>query len=173
LSGDDTYTGATNVLDGIVESTGTLSKTSSLTVANGAVFYLAGGSLSVSGAVTNNGIFKISGTPTFASGSFINDGVLDLINGPQSLPTNFTNNGTVLDASSVQVQQLVKSGSSFSVTILGYAQHTYQLQRTLSLTAPVTWTNVGAAQTGAGAPLIFSDTGATGTTGFYQVTVSP
>jgi autotransporter-associated beta strand protein len=174
LSGDDTYTGATNVLDGILESTGTLSKTSSLTVSNGAVFYLAGGSLSVSGAVTNNGIFETSGTPTLTSGSFINNGVLDLIDGPQTLPANFINNGTVLNASSVQARQVTMSGSNFTLTIQGYSGHIYQLQRTPSLTAPVTWTNVGAAQTGAGSPLTFTDSGgASGTQGFYQILISP
>jgi len=66
------------------------------------------------------------------------------------------------------------SGSNFMLTIQGYAQHTYQLQRAASLTAPVTWTNVGAAQTGNGSTLFFTDTGgASGTQGFYKVQVSP
>jgi autotransporter-associated beta strand protein len=174
LGGIDTYTGATNVLNGILEITGSLSNTTSLTVASGAVFYLAGGSLSVSGAITNNGILKLSGTPSLAhTGSFINNGVLDLINGPQPLPANFTNNGTVLNASSVQVRQLAMSGSNFALSIQGYAQHTYQLQRTASMVAPVTWTNVGASQAGTGSPLVFTDTGATGKQGFYQVQVGP
>jgi hypothetical protein len=109
-----------------------------------------------------------------STGTFTNNGVLDLINGLQTLPANFVNDGTVLNASSVQAQGLTMSGSSFTLTIVGYAQHTYQLQRTTSLTAPVTWTNVGAAQTGTGSPLTFSDSGgATGTQGFYQILVSP
>jgi autotransporter-associated beta strand protein len=173
LGGANTYMGATSLLAGILELTGTISSTSSLTISNGAAFYLAGGSLSASGGVSNNGIFKVSGTPALAAASFINNGVLDLINGPQSLPSNFTNNGTVLDAGSVQVQQLGMSGSSFTLTIQGYAQHTYQLQRTTSLATPVTWTNVGGAQVGTGSPLIFTDTGAPGSQGFYQIEVSP
>jgi hypothetical protein len=65
------------------------------------------------------------------------------------------------------------SGSSFTLTIQGYAQHTYQLQSTSSLVAPITWTNVGAVQTGTGSPLNFTDTGASGTNEFYQILVSP
>jgi autotransporter-associated beta strand protein len=175
LGGTNSYTGATSVLAGTLELTGTITGASSLTVSAGAVFYLAGGSLTVSGAITNNGIFKLSGTPALAqTGSFINNGVLDLIDGPQTLPAGFVNNGTVLNTSAVQVRQLEMTGSTFALMVQGYAQHTYQLQRTPSLTPPVTWTNVGAPQTGAGAPLIFTDTGgAGGAQGFYRVQVTP
>jgi hypothetical protein len=65
------------------------------------------------------------------------------------------------------------SGSNFTLTVQGYAQHTYQLQRTASLLAPEVWTDVGAAQTGSGSPLSFTDTGVTSTSGFYRVQVSP
>ncbi len=173
LSGPATYSGATSILSGILELTGSLSNTTSLLVANGAVFYLAGGSLTVAGPITNDGIFKLSGSPALAqSGAFINNGVLDLINGPQTLPGNFTNNGAVLDAGSVQVQQLAMSGSNFTLTIQGYAQHTYQLQRTPSLAPPADMVQRGPAQAGAGSVLIFTDTGgATGAVGFYQVQV--
>jgi len=174
LSGPCVYTGATSVLDGVLEITGTLSSTSSLTVASGAVFYLAGGSLSVSGNITNSGIFKISGTSTLTqTGSFINNGVLDLINGTQTLPSNFTNNGTVLSAGNLTVQAMAKTGTTFSISIQSYLEHTYQLQRASSLTNP-TWTNVGASQAGTGSTLNFSDAGgATGTQGYYQILVSP
>jgi hypothetical protein len=161
------------VLNGVLEVSGTLLNTTSLSIGSGATFYLAGGTLSVAGGITNNGIFKVSGTPTFSqTGSFINNGVLDLINGPQMLPANFTNNGTVLYSSAAQVQQLGISGANFTLKILGYAQHTYQLQRTSSLAAPVTWTNVGAPQTGTGSQLTFTDTGG-GAQAFYQIVVSP
>jgi autotransporter-associated beta strand protein len=175
LSGSNTYTGATKVTGGILEITGAIADSTSANVSSGAVLYLAGGTLQIAGAITNNGLIKLSGSATLTStGTFANNGVLDLIDGPQTLPPNFTNDGTVLTSSSVQPQAVTMSGSSFTLTIQGYAQHTYQLQRTSSLTAPVTWTNVGAAQLGAGSPLIFSDSGgATGTQGFYQITVSP
>jgi len=138
------------------------------------VLYLDGGTLHIAGSVTNNGTVKLSGSATLTlTGSFTNNGVLDLIDGPQTLPTGFVNDGTVLNANSVQVQQVGMNGSGFSLTIEGYAQHTYQLQSASSLAAPITWTNVGAAQTGTGGPLTFTDPGATGTNGFYQVEISP
>jgi autotransporter-associated beta strand protein len=176
LSGPNTYTGATTVTGGVLEITGTVTGSTSASVSSGAVLYLAGGTLHINGSITNNGIIKLSGSASQTlTGTFINNGVLDLINGPQTLPASLTNNGTVLNASSVQVQQLAMSGShNFALTIQGYAEHTYQLQHATSLVAPVTWTNVGAAQVGTGAPLVFTDTGgATGTQGFYQVMVSP
>jgi hypothetical protein len=106
-------------------------------------------------------------------GSFVNNGVLDLINGPQMLPGGFTNNGTVLYTNSVQVEKVAMNGTSFAVTIQGYAEHSYQLQRASSLVTPIGWTNVGAAQTGTGSPLTFADSSASGAQGFYRVQISP
>jgi rhamnogalacturonan endolyase len=173
LAGVDNYSGATTVSDGVLEVTGNISNTNSVTIASGATFYLAGGSLSVGGNITNNGLFKISGTPTLApSGSFINNGVLDLINGPSSLPPNFVNNGSVLNAGSVTVQQAAISGNTFSLSIQSYLQHNYQLQRAASLINP-SWTNVGSSQAGTGSALNFADPTATDKQGFYRVLVSP
>ena len=173
IAGPSSYTGATTVSAGILEITGTVSSTSSVSIASGASLYLAGGSLSVSGGVTNGGTFKISGTPTIAlAGSFINNGVLDLINGSSSLPPNFVNNGTVLNAGNVKLQQFSMTGTSLNLTIQSYVEHTYQLQRASSLTNP-NWTNVGSAQAGTGSSLEFTDPGATGAQGFYQIVVSP
>jgi autotransporter-associated beta strand protein len=175
LSGDDTYTGATTVTGGILEITGTVENSTLASISSGATLYLNGGTIHIPGSVTNAGIVKLSGSAALSvAGTFTNNGVLDLINGPQSLPANFVNNGTVLNSSSVQVQQLAMSGaSSFSLTIQGYAEHSYQLQRATSLTAPITWTNVGAAQIGTGVPLNFTDAGAPVANGFYRVQVSP
>jgi autotransporter-associated beta strand protein len=173
LSGSCTYTGATTVDAGILEIAGTVSETSSVSVASGATLYLAGGSLSVSGGITNNGLFKISGAPALAvTGSFINNGVLDLINGPPSLPPNFVNNGTVLYAGEAPVQGAGMTGTTFTVSIRSYLEHTYQLQRASSLTNP-TWTNVGSSRAGTGSALTFSDSAASGAQGFYQILVSP
>jgi autotransporter-associated beta strand protein len=173
LAGVDNYSGATTVSAGVMEVTGNISNTSSVAIASGATFYLAGGSLSVGGNITNNGLFKISGTPALApSGSFINNGVLDLINGPSSLPPNFVNNGSVLNAGSVTVQQAAISGNTFSLSIQSYLQHNYQLQRAASLINP-SWTNVGSSQAGTGSALNFADPTATDTQGFYRVLVSP
>jgi autotransporter-associated beta strand protein len=172
LSATNTYTGVTTVTGGILEITGAIISSTSVSVSSGAALYLAG-TPNFSGTVNNSGIVKISGT-TSVTGTFTNNGVLDLINGPQTLPTHFINNGTVLTQSSVQVQQLAASGSSgFSLTIQGYALHTYQLQRATSLAAPITWTNIGAPQTGSGSPLTFSDPSAAAGSGFYKVLVSP
>jgi len=174
LSGDDTYTGATAVMDGVLEITGTLSGTASVTVASGATLYLAGGGLAVAGPIANNGIFKLSGATTVTtSGTFTNNGVLDLINGTQTLPGGFVNNGVVLYATAAQIQQYSISGSTFTLTIQGYAQHTYQLQNTLSLDPPITWTNVGPPQTGTGSQLNFSQSGTTGPQGFFRILFSP
>jgi autotransporter-associated beta strand protein len=174
LAGSNTYTGATTVTGGILEITGAIAGAKSLSVSSGAVLYLAGGTLQIAGAITNNGLMKLSGSASVTlTGAFTNNGILDLINGPQTLPAGFINNGTVLTAGSLQVQQLAMSGSSFALTIQGYPQHTYQLQFTPSLAAPITWTGVGASQTGAGAPLIFTDTGASSMQGYYQILVSP
>ena len=69
----------------------------------------------------------------------------------------------MLDASAVKVQQVTASGTNLVLTIQGYAGHTYQLQRGDSLTTG-TWTNLGAAQSGANAPLTFTDQAATART---------
>jgi autotransporter-associated beta strand protein len=175
LTGSNTYTGPTSVTGGILEITQPLSKSSSTTVSSGAVLYLAASSLSGSGSITNNGIVKLSGSAALSlTGTFTNNGVLDLIDGSQSLPVHFVNNGTVLDATSIQPLSLARSGASqFSFTIPGYAQHTYQFQRTSSLTPPITWANIGSVVTGTGAPITLTDPAATGTNDFYKVLVSP
>jgi autotransporter-associated beta strand protein len=174
LAGTNSYTGATTVAGGILEVSGTIAGSASVSISSGAVFYLAGGTLSTPGGITNNGTVKLSGSANLSqAGAFTNDGVLDLIDGPQTLPSGLINNGTVLNASSVQVRDVGISGSGFSLTIEGYAQHTYQLQSTNSLATPITWNNVGAAQTGTGGPLTFTDPSATGTNGFYKVQISP
>jgi autotransporter-associated beta strand protein len=174
LTGSNTYTGATTVTGGILEIIGKVAGSTSLSVSSGAVLYLNGGTVSIAGSITNNGIVKLSGSATLSlTGAFTNNGVLDLINGPQILPSGFVNDGTVLNASSVQVQQIGMSGSGFALSIEGYAQHTYQLQNATSLSTPINWTNVGAAQTGTGGTMIFNDPATTGSGAFYRILVSP
>jgi len=173
LAGSSPYTGATTVSAGVLEITGTVAGSSSATVSSGAVLALAGGAMRINGTITNNGLIKLSGSASLSStGAFTNKGVLDLINGPQSLPASLINSGTILDATSVQVLQVGKSASTFSLTVQGYAQHTYQLQRSATVAAPV-WANVGVPQIGAGVPLTFTDTAAPGIKAFYQVVVAP
>ncbi len=174
LSGSNSYTGATSVTAGILEITGTIAGTSGVAVSPGAMLELEGGTLLVSGGITNAGIFKLAGTPVLSyAGTFTNTGILDLIDGPGALPARFINSGTVLDSSSVQVQQAVISGNNFSLTIEGYTGHTYQLQSTSSL-SPSNWQNVGAMQAGHGSTLTFTDSGgAAGSSQFYRIVVSP
>jgi autotransporter-associated beta strand protein len=174
LTGSNTYTGVTTVTGGILEIIGKVAGSTSLSVSTGAVLYLNGGTISIAGSITNNGIVKLSGSAALSlTGAFTNNGVLDLINGPQILPSGFVNDGTVLNASSVRVQQIGMSESGFALTIDGYPQHTYQLQNATSLTTPINWTNVGSAQTGTGGTMIFSDPTTTGSGAFYRILVSP
>ena len=117
---------------------------------------------------------EVSGAPALAyTGNFTNNGVLDLIDGPQTLPAGLINNGTVLNISVVNIQKVAMNGSILTLTIHGYAPHTYQLQRATSLTTPVTWTNIGTLRTGAGSNLTFTDNTASSGLFFYRVMVSP
>jgi autotransporter-associated beta strand protein len=173
-SGALSYTGTTTVSGGILEITGSITASKSLTVSSGATLFINGGSTNINGSITNNGTVKLAGAALLTmTGTFTNNGVLDLIDGPQTLPANFINNGTVLYSTSVQGQQATFGGSSFSFTVQGYAEHTYQLQRATSLAAPITWTNVGVAVTGTGAPITFTDPSVSGTADFYKVLISP
>ena len=65
-----------------------------------------------------------------------------------------------------------KAAANFTLTASGYVGHTYQLQRTDTLSG--VWTNIGAQQNGAGATLTFTDLGgATGAARFYRLVVGP
>jgi autotransporter-associated beta strand protein len=134
------------------------------------------GTLNVTGSVVNNGTMRFtngSGITTSGVNTFVNNGLLDLLTGLQSLPANFENNGTVLDSKDLRVASVSKNGSNFSLTILGYTGHNYQLQRNTSLTGG-TWVNVGSAQAGSeGTALSFSDSSASGAKGFYRLQVTP
>ncbi len=175
LAGTTTYSGPTNVVDGILRITGSVTGTNSLTVAAAATLEMSGGNLTVAGPVVNNGTIRLYGTPALSStGSFTNNGILDLINGPPALPANFVNNGIVLDSSGVRAQSIAVSGGNVTVTIQSYPGHSYQLQTRDSLSAG-NWQNTGSAQHGAtGTVLNFIapiDPGAP--TGFYRVVVTP
>ncbi len=139
---------------------------------NGTVQSDCGGTLEISGNVTNNGTMQfLNGTGLAVTGAFVNNGLLDLLTGVQNLPVNFINNGTVLLATNVVVSAFIKTNDTVSLVIFGYDGHTYQLQRSATLT-PANWQNVGPSQDGAGAPLTFIDT-TSSSQFFYRVTVSP
>ena len=138
----------------------------------GGTLVIGVGTSSVSGSVTNNGTLRLTGGAVLnITGTFTNNGLLDIMTGAQTLPPGFINNGTVLDSSLVRTNSVSKSGAVFSVSITGYAGHSYQLQRADSLAGP--WTAIGTAQSGSGSTLTFTDSGATGGQGFYRVSVAP
>jgi hypothetical protein len=134
----------------------------------------SGGQLTVSGNITNTATLRLTGNAQLnVSGSLVNTGVLDIINWNGALPAGFVNTGVVLDRSSVQAKAYSFSNRVFSLTVNGYQGHVYQLQRSASLN-PAVWTDIGSAQTGGGADLLFSHTNSVGTgAGFYRVNILP
>ena len=187
-----TCAGATDVLAGAALGLGTgRFETDALNIAAGAVltveddFNLAGdfnndgtatiltGHFTVSGDMVNNGTLRMQGLSTLAaSGEFTNNGLLDLLTSSASLPVNFTNNGTVILNTDRRIRSAAKSGAIFTVSVQGYAGHTFQLQRAGALAGP--WVNTGAAQAGSASILSLTDAGgAAGGRGFYRVVVTP
>jgi autotransporter-associated beta strand protein len=144
----------------------------------GTVLINCSNGLTVNGGVENGGTMRfINGSALRVSGQFTNTGLLDLITGTQSLPANFVNTGIVLDSSLVRVQTVALAGSGFTVTILGYAGHGYQLQSTPSLTAP-DWQAIGSVQSVANSQskpltLTFIDSSPSSSSGFYRIVVAP
>ena len=131
------------------------------------------GHLNVNGDVVNNGTMRMQGLSTLAAtGEFTNNGLLDLLTSSANLPANFTNNGTVILNTERRILTAAKAGANFTVTAMGYAGHTYQLQR--ADTPGGAWGNIGGVQAGADATLTFTDIGgATGTARFYRLVVGP
>ena len=132
----------------------------------------SGGAAMVDGAITNQGTLRLLGnTQLSLGGALINNGVLDIMTWSGTLPPDFVNNGSVLDRSAVKVDSCGIVGHDFHVTIMGYTGHTYQLQYASAL-HPVSWTNLGAPQTGNQLPLVFVQTNAVSFgQGFYRVAV--
>ena len=131
--------------------------------------------LTFNGPVTNNGMIIVSGGANLiVTGSpFTNNGTLDVITGHFTPPGGFVNNGVFLDASAVKVKTSTLAGTTFTVLIDSYSGHTYQLQRSTSLSGS-TFTNIGASQPGAtGSALSFVDPATSGAEGFYRILVSP
>jgi len=175
-------------------ATGSITTSGTIQIANGAFFTGHGtlnatlfnqgyatvnGPLAINGSFQNNGTMLVTGSGTLTvtltnGGTFVNNGTLDIMDSPNTvLPAGYVNNGTILNSSLVTVQQVGKSGNTFSVTIQSYTGHTYQLEKTASLTAP-SWQTVGAAVSGTtGSALILTDTNATAGSSFYQVGVGP
>ncbi len=155
---------------GTLSGSGTI--TGPLTVQAGGVVDVGSGTFAVTGNLTNHGTVRLTGGAASAvSGAFVNNGVLDIMTGAQTLPANLVNNGIVLDSRDIRVETMDKTGATFTLTVQGYAGHSYQLERADTLGG--TWAPVGAARAGANSILTFTDTNATGTQMFYQVKVAP
>lgn len=152
-----------------------------LTVNLGATLARTSGTMRVTGTVVNNGILRFTNGALFDAGgvtSFTNNGVVDLITAAtaSALPVGLVNgaNGLVLTPGGVSVKSASKSGSVVTVQIDGFTAHTYQLQRSSSLTGG-SFVNIGAAQNGtgttSGVTLTFTDDAAAATASFYRVLV--
>lgn len=139
---------------------------------NGTVLADCGGTLNISGNVTNNGTMQfLNGSGIAVAGTFVNNGLLDLLVGAQNLPPNFINNGTVLLATNILVTAFAKTNDTISLTIHGYEGHTYQLQRTATL-SNANWQDIGPSQDGLGTPLTFTDSPGDDQN-YYRIAVSP
>jgi autotransporter-associated beta strand protein len=150
-------------------------------IINGGTMTCGAGTLTILGDVINNGTVRLTGGATLnAAGSFTNNGVLDLLTGAQALPPNLVHgpSGVVIDSSTLKTAAAARSGNTVTITVGGHSGHTYQLQRSDSLTAP-SWSNVGSPAAGATqpdgqpTPLPLSDLAATGAQRFYRVLVAP
>ena len=120
---------------------------------------------------TNDGTLRVTGGGSIVCGGvFTNNGTLDLLTSAGALPAGFVNNGSVILNTERRILTTVRSGTTFTCTVQGYAGHTYQLQHADSLAG--TWVAAGAAQAGAGARLTFIHTGSAAR-GFYRVAVTP
>jgi len=143
--------------------------------AGGTILADCGGVLNFANGVVNNGTMTaINGSVLEASGLVVNNGLLDLINGGgTNFSGGFINNGTVLDFQNVQISQAGPSGPDFVIQIPSASGHTYQVQVTSTLTAP-NWNGLGAAQSGNGSVLTFTDPGAmtNASSRFYRVEVT-
>ena len=108
----------------------------------------------------------ISGTKPFI---YLGYFTLDLTGANPKLTFTSTNvPGSVLSAP--KIISVSKTGSTVMVVSSNAASsHSYQLQYTTSLNAPVTWSNTGSAVVASGASVTNTDTAATGGRRFYRV----
>ena len=159
-------------LTGVAGSAVDLSGTSLIITGNGHTATFAG-SITGTGSLTNSGTLRLVGDAALDfTGPFINNGVLDIMTWTGTLPAGFINNGIVLDRSKVRVNSFLRSGDTFTLGVTVYSGHAYQLQRSDDLSGP--WQNLGSAQPGAGAELIFADSAdAVLPRRFYRIAVSP
>ena len=132
-------------------------------------------SLVLTGSVTNFGILSThrGSQLTFTGPILINEGRIDAIGGIFTPPANFINNGQLLTPASVRISQATRTGTNLTVTLPAYRGHSYQLQRSTSLSA-ANFVSVGGSQyLDADQTLVFTDANASGAEGFYRVIVDP
>ncbi|MDH4445307.1 MAG: autotransporter-associated beta strand repeat-containing protein [Akkermansiaceae bacterium] len=191
LTGNNTYTGLTNVtagtlqLDGSVASNltvqaggrliGSGSIGGNLTVASGGIAQFSGGTFAVNGSITNNGLIIFSNGARFTgnSSSFVNNGTLDVINaGTFTPPQGFQNNGVIIDANSVRVTSVSRSSNNVTVRINSNTGHTYQLQHSPTLNGG-SFVNIGLPQTGSTGTILEFTASSSAGSGFYRVAVNP
>ena len=80
--------------------------------------------------------------------------------------------GSVLDRSSVKIDSFETAGSAFSVTLKAYSGHTYQLQRSQTLSGD--WQDIGLPRAGDdAAATLTGPEGAGSSSMFYRVCVIP
>ncbi len=171
-------TGGSNVIgdlnnDGSIHIGGDELHVSGDFINNGTMQALGGGQFFGAGDVVNNGTIRFASSGVLTTtGTFTNNGLLDLLTSTNGLPPNFINNGTVILNTDRRILSVAKAGANFSCTVFGYTAHSYQLERADTLAGP--WTPIGGMVAGAGATITFTDTGgATGTAGFFRVSVTP
>ena len=105
-------------------------------------------------------------------GTFTNNGTLDIMTGGFSAPAGFTNHGTVIDSGVVCITGVNVAGGVLTLSMNGYSGHSYQLQRSNSLTGTA-FANLGSPQSGTtGSTLTFTDS-VSSAHGFYRVQVDP
>ena len=155
-------------LDGTGTVTGNVSNSGYITAGAGETITFSGGTVTnAPGGV----LLAISGgSLNFAAATgLVNNGMIDLMSGTVTFPANFTNNGVLLDSRVVKVSSATRSGDVITIKMHGYEGHSYQLQKSTSLTAD-SFVNVGSRKYGEDAELTFTDSeGAP--KAFYRVVV--
>ncbi len=130
------------------------------------------GNLTVTGGIVNHGVIRLTkGSQLIAEGPFQNFGILDLLTASGPIPPNLENYGVVIDSTGLRITSMEKQDMDFSVTIVTYPNHTYQFQKSDSLTED-SWSDIGEAVAGDGTEKSFRDQGgASLPIGFYRIAV--
>ena len=140
----------------------------------GTVLADCGSTLTLTGSVTNNGLLVVNNASVLeSSGTLVNNGKILLFNGGMTnFHGTFVNNGSVLNAGTVLISNVRRSGNDVLIQIPSVTGFTYRLRLTQSL-QPQAWSDSGAAQPGNGGVLTFTDPGAAtnASSHFYHVRV--